>query len=680
MNDETFWNSPGISQRYKRLEQLGHGGSGTIYLAKDLTLQKLVVIKLLRESLSHAQVTAFQREAILMAKLKHQNIASVFDFSITEKNHPYLVAEYIEGMDLDRFCESNREHSIECKVEIFMQIAKGLHHAHSNGIIHRDVKPANVLVREADDVALQVKVTDFGIASLKERDQELTPTRKAIGSPLYMSPEQWTGGAVGVTSDIYSMGCLMFRVLCGEPPFEGDTVLETATLHRDAEVDREKLANAAGVVDPLVAIVLRCLEKKPQKRYQSARELEQELESVAEYIYTVANQIEEKDVSLASVIDERGDRIAEERRRLFLGVLTGMILFCGLVGFLLVRSISQKSVQAEELAPIHVRKMSEPPPYTFKKQTDSNYKELDTYVVEIIDFARMEDEDWKRINQFKSISIVEVKDRDSDCSDLDKIKAKVPSLKVDECPLSDAGLASISRIRGLNTLTLFNCKGYTATGLSQLRNSSSLSCLRLGNQRLDPSTLVGLRGNQGINNLQFLNTTVSNEIMDTVALMPDLGVLYLDACDWNSDAMRKLNKLQKLFNLQLINFKLSDDQVRALNGLEQPISIHLITGKLSDKQVRILISEENESRKFVFRGVELSPTALLSLAGHDVFKTLVVYSSIRRDQKERLRLSLPHLEEFKVEARIQSPPQKKLSDLQQIQNMFKDEETSPKRD
>lgn len=253
---------------------------GVVYKATDTLLDKIVALKVLTKRVSDQAALRFQAEAKAAGKLNHPNIVKILDFGISEEGEPYMVQEFVEGTNLAELLQPNGL-EIEHALGLFDQICSGLAHAHDSGIIHRDVKPSNVIVTKTDDQPL-AKLTDFGIAKLVEVNQNLTSTGAMVGSPLYMSPEQTRGDAIDARSDIYSFGCLMYETLSGRPPLKGDTSMETARMCLSVVPPALSAVAERSIPSDLDNLVAKCLEKEPSRRYQSINELAEALHSLPE--------------------------------------------------------------------------------------------------------------------------------------------------------------------------------------------------------------------------------------------------------------------------------------------------------------------------------------------------------------------------------------------------------------
>ncbi|MBI2810604.1 MAG: serine/threonine protein kinase, partial [Candidatus Melainabacteria bacterium] len=259
-----------IAERLEILSVIGAGGMSTVYRAKHLLLDRIVAVKIMQVGkVDDNAVRRFQQEAKAATALNHPNIATVREFGTAESGDPYLVMDYIEGISLSDVIKQNGSLSAERTKEIITQVCSGLQHAHSIGVVHRDLKPANVMLSKDSSGNEIAKIVDFGIAKILQSDgqSELTKAGEIFGTPLYMSPEQGLGKTVDARSDIYSTGCMMYECLSGKPPFSAESALETLLQHSTEAP--QPLKNGGD----LAQVVYRCLEKKPEDRYESAEEL-----------------------------------------------------------------------------------------------------------------------------------------------------------------------------------------------------------------------------------------------------------------------------------------------------------------------------------------------------------------------------------------------------------------------
>ena len=260
-----------ICNRYKILDHLGTGGMATVWLGYDTILDRQVAIKTFKiDANDEDAVKRFNREAKAVTSLSHPNIVSIYDVE-NEGEFYYLILEYVKGMTLKDYMIKNPRIPIETIVHIAKQIASGLSHAHQNGIIHRDIKPQNILMNDN----LTCKITDFGIARAYG-DTTLTQTNQMLGTVYYLSPEQARGNVATAQSDIYSLGILIFEMITGQIPFKGESAVAIALKHLQEELpDIDKYRE--NVPQSVKNIVLKATMKNPNERYISSKELFEDL-------------------------------------------------------------------------------------------------------------------------------------------------------------------------------------------------------------------------------------------------------------------------------------------------------------------------------------------------------------------------------------------------------------------
>lgn len=261
-----------LANRYRLTEQIGMGGMAIVYKAVDLRTGHNVAVKVLRPEFNEDAefVSRFQREAEAASKMTHHNIVNLLDVGMDGENR-YLVMEYVQGKTLKEVIQERGKLSAPLACQITIRILSALEHAHRNGIVHRDIKPQNILVH-ADG---HIKVADFGIARIAD-SATLTRGDMVMGSVHYFSPEQARGEGAKVTSDIYSTGVVLYEMLTGRVPYDGENPVAVAMQHLHAQP--VPIQNLAPDVPPSVAaICMRAMEKNPELRYQSAREMASDL-------------------------------------------------------------------------------------------------------------------------------------------------------------------------------------------------------------------------------------------------------------------------------------------------------------------------------------------------------------------------------------------------------------------
>jgi class 3 adenylate cyclase/tRNA A-37 threonylcarbamoyl transferase component Bud32 len=265
--------------RYEIVEELGRGAMGAVYKARDPQIGRTVAIKVvLTANLSESELNEykqrFYREAQAAGQMSHPNIVTIHDIAEDASGHPFLVMEFIEGTTLERLLAPGSERlPFAQSLDIAVQVASALDYAHARGVIHRDIKPANILLTNDG----RAKLTDFGIAKLA--GSQLTQVGQVMGTPAFMSPEQFTGAAVDSRTDIFSLGAVLYWVLTGEKPFPGDTITAIIfkMLHSNPVPARQLNPALPAEIEPVLA---KCLTKSPDERYQKAAELAAALDAL----------------------------------------------------------------------------------------------------------------------------------------------------------------------------------------------------------------------------------------------------------------------------------------------------------------------------------------------------------------------------------------------------------------
>ncbi|WP_143315400.1 Stk1 family PASTA domain-containing Ser/Thr kinase [Clostridium sp. HBUAS56017] len=264
-----------LLNRYELIEKIGEGGMGIVYKAKCNTLNRYVAIKVLKPYLNNQVeiIARFKKEAHSIASLSHPNIVGIYDIG-SENNINFLVMEYINGKSLDKIIRENNKLSTSKALDIASQIAEALDFAHSNKIIHRDIKPDNILITE-DNTA---KLTDFGIAKVAN-SMTITNSDNIVGSVHYFSPEQAKGNFIDSRTDIYALGSVLYKMVTGQVPFSGDTSIAVAMMHINNPVTPPK--NIVNYLPKNInAVILKALEKNPIDRFQTAGEFAEILNSI----------------------------------------------------------------------------------------------------------------------------------------------------------------------------------------------------------------------------------------------------------------------------------------------------------------------------------------------------------------------------------------------------------------
>lgn len=346
-----------IDNRYKVVKSIGEGGMANVYLAWDTILEREVAVKILRGDLAEDEkfIRRFQREANSASSLRHPNIVEMYDVG-EDSGKYFIVMEYVDGKTLKSLIKKRGALNITESIDIMMQLTSGIACAHDSYIIHRDIKPQNVMILEDG----RVKITDFGIA-MALNNNELTQTNSVMGSVHYLPPEQASGSGSTIKSDIYSLGILMFELLTGKVPFKGDNAVEIAIKHMKDQIPSVCNINNA-IPQSVENIILKACAKNPKNRYDSVAEMYEDLKTCLDplrfeekrlvYRYPEHNtdnsktitklesrEIKNKDLDIELEDNEKSDKKLNVAL-IIVGIVCVSIVIVGLV-FILVASMDK---------------------------------------------------------------------------------------------------------------------------------------------------------------------------------------------------------------------------------------------------------------------------------------------------------------------------------------------------
>jgi serine/threonine-protein kinase len=273
-----------IRNKYEILDRIGVGGMGIVYKARHLTFSEMCAIKIVNDVIAGDAnfLQRFQKEAVVTRKLRHPNAVRVDDFDYTDDGRPFIVMELVEGKNIGEILTEEGPFRVPRAVRIATQVARALGVAHKLGIVHRDIKPGNILLTIDEQGQESAKVLDFGIAKLRDAVGDastgMTMTGMLVGTPLYMSPEQFmgkkAGGEIDGRTDIYSLGVVLYQMLTAQLPFEGDTLYSLMMQHMEGTVrPPHELVPQLHIPEALSGVILKAIDKARDQRFQSAEEL-----------------------------------------------------------------------------------------------------------------------------------------------------------------------------------------------------------------------------------------------------------------------------------------------------------------------------------------------------------------------------------------------------------------------
>ncbi|MGD8538874.1 MAG: protein kinase [Candidatus Aminicenantes bacterium] len=302
-----------LAERYEIIEELGKGGMGKVYKALDREINEKIAVKIIRPEIATNKkiIQRFQNELKMARTISHRNVCRMHDLG-KDRDTRFITMEYVTGEDLKKSLRRMGPLTIRKAISLGRQICQGLSEAHRLGVIHRDLKPHNIMI----DREGSVKIMDFGIALSGEVDG-ITDSNIIVGTPQYLSPEQVEGKKVDQRSDIYSLGVILFETVTGKVPFDGDTTLSIAVKHK-TEIPRDPKELNAQIPEEFSRLILKCMEKDPEKRYQTVNELILELDIIEEQFPTTRQIIQEEK---SSIIRNIGNKIKPRRKSVFIGVI-----------------------------------------------------------------------------------------------------------------------------------------------------------------------------------------------------------------------------------------------------------------------------------------------------------------------------------------------------------------------
>jgi serine/threonine-protein kinase len=347
-----------LGGRYELIEIIGEGGMATVYKARDRVLDRIVAVKILKDEFSRDKnfVEKFKTEALSAARISHPNIVNIYDVG-QENNIHYIVMELVDGKTLKDMIRSQAPLSIEQAVDIAIMVCDGVHHAHEKGIIHRDIKPHNILITEHG----MVKVADFGIARAVSTGT-ITYGNNIVGSVHYFSPEQARGEAINRTTDIYSIGCILYEMLTGRVPFDADSPITIALRHiHDVPPSPRTINNA--IPPALEAIIYKAMEKVPANRFPTALDMRNALlninQGTAEY---AGKRSRNKSVAIANGLEGRDEASVKKKKIRPAGIALIAIAIIGLLSgvmFMMGGNIFGKEIAVPDIVGMDYNKAYE---------------------------------------------------------------------------------------------------------------------------------------------------------------------------------------------------------------------------------------------------------------------------------------------------------------------------------
>jgi len=612
--------------RYVVERELGRGGKGVVYKALDTTLHREVAIKIVGLSVK-ADAMRFQTEARAAGRLKHANTTSVLDFGQTETGDLYLVMEYIDGQNLSEWIEESGKLPPDMVIDIFSRVLLGLAHAHEKGLVHRDIKPSNIMMAERPEGGFEPKITDFGLSRMVDEDQSLTSTGVAIGSPNYVSPEQARGMISDERSDIYSIGCSMFKALSGRSVFEEEDAVNTLLKHVSEPAPLlRSISEAKDTPRDLEKIVARCLEKDPAKRFQSALELRAALAPLQDN-ETVGQEIEQGGASRPR--SNRWIKIAS-----FVSVVAVLAAY---FGWQMTRSVDTGIEKALEPVPLN----------TTPGFADSEMFSRGADVFETSRERSVESSQAFRGSHLVSTShvIVDPKSAEntpSNCRSVKLTAATVECIKplankpnvlyidASKMELSSDAMKALATVKQLEEFKMGGGKALSGASMKDLAGMPRLRSLCLDNTPISNAGLRMLSQSKSLERIQLNRCIyVNDESLKIVAAMPKLQALEVAGTAITNEGLKVLSKRAKsLCSIYLNETDITDEGVASLIRNDMR-SVHLAGCRKVTATVLDHLAGMKHLERLDLRGLPLNDAHAESLAR---------LSSLRRLDLRRTRI------------------------------------------
>jgi serine/threonine protein kinase len=503
--------------KYQFLETIGAGGMGIIYKARQTAINRIVAIKLLQPGYDSNALRRFQTEATAASKLSNKYIVTVHDMGTSSSGQPFIVMDYLDGKTLAQYLTENGPLKSGTFVRFFLQICDALQHAHSRSVLHRDLKPSNIMIMRVDG-AEEVRIMDFGIAKVLDDTvsgaQQLTKTGEAIGSPLYMSPEQCRGAKLDVRSDLYSLGCVMYESVTGAPPFLGGSSLETMMMHLEKEPLPLSQASLGLEIDQgLQDIILRLLKKDPSERYQSVNDLETDLLNLREAI--ISGKCMRFIYKEPAKPDE--SRKSSWRNLVIYWPFLALVLV-GLIGFCIAMAIMPPPLKNSptQKEPTQITSLEE----DVKNKSKISYKEM----VDIKVKRRSPDLDLSQI--MKDLEDMSQPFNQDDLQPLQNATSSLVNVRLYGPNVNDKGLGYLKNLR----LRILGLEHTDVTTLEAIRNMTTLEALNVSYTRIGASAMRLIGGLHNLKALYLQGTGIDDGDLKQLDGLNKLATLNLTSC------------------------------------------------------------------------------------------------------------------------------------------------------
>lgn len=570
-----------VFERFQILDRIASGAQGRVYLALDTLLDINVALKVLAtDTITDRDLVRFQSEAKLASKMKHRNIATVFDFGLYDST-PFLSMEYVQGESLQEMLERDVVFDLADYLDIFLQVASALSHAHSRDIVHRDIKPANIVLSETDE-GLLVKVLDFGIAKNldpSEARSTLTPAGNIVGSPLYMSPEQAQSLPISAKSDNYSLGCVMWHCLVGSPPFASETAIETIMAHAHAEVPELNSAvlssyGKTSVPEELTSLIRALLSKNPGERPSVQDDLIPALVHIRSDVLAQAEQLKrfsEPEVERDDDKVEKEEKKKKPTKTKYAALALLVVALSGTIGLILLDQTKQtlQQIPADFSAfggaeRTNLEEQEKP------EQTNENYG---TANIESDKHENEENEKGKSRKDQRTVL-----DRKAFFSDIGTLKIRYDA--------SDAMMKKFARDKDIVSIDIADSSKITDEVFASLSTIPNLQTLNIGNTGV--TTLSGIQNCSNLKHVTIGHTQITDGSLKNLLPLKQLTMLRLTECREITDRGIGFLAPTKIANLDLKETSVTKNIDRVLAPFPALVNVNLTSTAVDERTVRAI--------------------------------------------------------------------------------------------
>lgn len=533
---------------------------GVVYEAKDELLKKTVAIKTIRRGFLKAEhIIRFQKEAKALASLNHSGLVPLYIFGLTEDNDPFMVMRFEKGKTLADLIEARGRLPLFKSLSIFIQIADAMKHAHEHGVLHRDLKPGNIMVTGSPFEAPSVIVLDFGVAMVNEEDaiDRLTKTGVIIGTPTYMSPEQVKGRDIDARSDIYSLGCIMYETLTGKPPLMASTALELLTRKTSEPAPSlNQEPSEAKFPSGIAEIVAKCLAVDPADRYESMSKLKDDLLAFRAGDYVTQGEI--------TAGESFGKPASKKNVLLAFGISLAGVLLAASILALAVEVLRQTSEPEARVNPAPAPEID---------QSRAKLNVVRPYATQLaMSYLTSDREFFKNLKKYPlqyDIDTKESKVKGEGFNELSPSRReKIVSLSFTQCVISQKGLEEMSGLPNLQTLQLRR-ENLSRAGLASLAKAKKLRALDIEGSSLEDGALEEILRLKNLDELRLNNIEEVDDafVAEVVAKLPHLRQISLQDTSVSRKCLESLSKKGSVLEYINLNFQgdLTNNDVKVLS-------------------------------------------------------------------------------------------------------------------